>query len=159
MTLVPESADWIFKALTRGSADFPPARHEPHSLSPKSGRVHSDLRSIFKQIALPLYRLVRPLVRPLLWRLRSFMIGPLAAQLQAERDLLASFTAKLEGLGAHIHHMSSMQAELRAELNLLREELSHLQDEFYYLWDDLNFERRSMQSQLAKDTQHNIEAK
>jgi hypothetical protein len=128
MTPVPEPAEWILRALThrRGSENFTaPAREPPE---------RSNLRSILKQALLPLYRPIRPFVRPPLWRLRAFMTGPFATERQAERDLLAGLTAKLGALGADIHRISSMQAQLREELDQMRDELNSelelIQDQF-----------------------------
>jgi hypothetical protein len=117
MTPVPEPAEWILRALTnrRGSENFAaPAREPPN---------HSNLRSILKQALLPVYRLIRPFMRPPLWRLRAFMTEPFATERQAQRDLLAGLTAKLGALGADIHRISSMQAQLREELDQMRDEL------------------------------------
>jgi len=139
MTPVPEPAEWILRALThrRGSENFTaPAREPPN---------HSNLRSILKQALLPVYRLIRPFMRPPLWRLRAFMTEPFATERHADRDLLADLTGKLGALGADIHRISSMQAQLREELDQMR--------------DELNSELELIQDQLTKNitsdgTQH-----
>jgi hypothetical protein len=127
MTPVPEPAEWILRALThrRGSENFTaPARELPK---------RSNLRSILKQALLPLYQLIRPFMRPPLWRLRAFMTEPFATERQAERDLLAGLTAKLGALD----RISSMQAQLREELDEMR--------------DELNSQLELIQHQLAKN--------
>jgi hypothetical protein len=134
MTPVPEPAEWISRALThrRGSSTAP-AHRDPPSLSRKKGSEHSNLRSILKRVLSPLYRLIRPLVRPPLWRLRTFM----TEAHRPERDLLAGLAARLLGLEADIHRISSMQAQLREELDEMR--------------DELNSQLELIQHQLAKD--------
>jgi hypothetical protein len=129
MRPVPEPAEWIFTALTRrrGSESFPaPAHRQP-----------VDLRSILKRVLLPLYRLIRPVVRPPLWRLRTFMTQPLVTEHQVERGLFAGLTAKLVGLEAEIHRISLMQAQLLEELEQMR--------------DELNSEMESIQDQLGNN--------
>jgi hypothetical protein len=75
MRPVPERAEWILRALTsrRGSENLrAPAHRQP-----------VNLRSMLKAVLFPFYRLIRPVVRPPLWRLRTFMTQPLATEYRA----------------------------------------------------------------------------
>ena len=65
------------------------------------------------------------------------MTGPLAIEHRTERDLLAGLSKRLVGFEACIHRILAMQAQLREELDQMR--------------DELNSELELIQDQLAKN--------
>lgn len=74
------------------SEEMPPERTR---ISPPA---KPSLRSIGKRLLKPLWRLVRPVVRPLLWRGRTFLLGPATqelADLRAQQQLLAEAIERL----------------------------------------------------------------
>jgi FkbM family methyltransferase len=85
------------RALAKMSAVAAPA---PEPAVPATPAVpppaprHSAIRRMARRAGLPVYRLLRPVVRPLVWRFRSFMIGPLQQEMFENRIRLDNLMAQ-----------------------------------------------------------------
>jgi FkbM family methyltransferase len=75
---------------TRGQAallETPPAQADA-----------AGLHTLLRRVAWFAYRLVRPVVRPVAWRVRSFMLGPTLGEVVAVRDTARSIEARIHAM-------------------------------------------------------------
>ena len=65
-------------------------------LAPSSASVaqRTGARSAVRQVALAAYRIVRPVVRPVIWRVRGFMVAGLTEQLQQLNERILATTER-----------------------------------------------------------------
>ena len=105
----------------------------PAAVPPPSGFG----RWLGKRIALAAYRVVRPVVRPIVWRLRSFLTNSLAEQLQRVTEQLQRVTEQLQRVTEQLQHVSarvetfgaelpSAATEVRAEMRRMAPEIEHV---------------------------------
>jgi hypothetical protein len=114
MAAVPESAEWILRAMNDQGRRADQAATRPADLVAPPEARPSPARKAVKALLLGLYRLVRPVLRPILWRTRAFFTQPVLAEITDVKQLLLAETASLR-----------RQIEIAdAELAVLRDEMS-----------------------------------
>jgi hypothetical protein len=112
MAAVPESAEWILRAMNhQGQHTDQPATPPANLIVPPE--ESSALRRGGKAVLLGLYRLARPVLRPILWRTRAFFAQPALGEIAEVKQLFLTEIASLR-------HQIEITG---AELAILRDEL------------------------------------
>jgi FkbM family methyltransferase len=93
MVLVTAERDALREANFRAeAAREQEARHQQQQMAALAARSRRGWRGVARWAVLAPYKLVRPVVRPVFWRLRSFMTGDLAEQMRALHDRINSLS-------------------------------------------------------------------
>ena len=115
MAAVPESAEWILRAMNDQDRRTDQTATRPADLVTPPEDHPSPVRKVGKALLLGLYRLVRPVLRPILWRARTFFTQPALAEIADVKQLFLAETASLR------HQIEIAGAELAVLRDELRE--------------------------------------
>jgi FkbM family methyltransferase len=104
-------------APTTATAPVAPITPAAASAQPLQSHWKAVLKQWARPIARAAYRLVKPLARPIVFRLRAYMTEPIRLELQRTQQLLDSgIDAALQSV---LHHQHAQQQQLRAHLQEL----------------------------------------
>ncbi len=116
------------RALDKASAPPAPVAAPPPAAPPLPVSRQPGFRGMIRRVLLSIYRLLRPVLRPPLWRIRSFLIGPLQQELLEHRIRLDDLIARSGSgaLGDQSLVVAMEQALMTLALENAREPLSPL---------------------------------
>jgi hypothetical protein len=66
---------------------------------------HLRRDSLMRSLARLCYSIVRPVARPIMWRVRTFMLGDATGELRATRERLENLERHLENLERHLENL------------------------------------------------------
>jgi FkbM family methyltransferase len=90
-------------------------RHQQQQKATLAARSRRGWRGVARWAVIAPYKLVRPVVRPAFWRLRSFMTGDLAEQVRALHDRIDS-QSPAQRVGTEIGRLMEEMQQLRAQI-------------------------------------------
>ncbi len=117
---VQEEAERLERLFAeRQPSEGPPGLHAVDSETASTTGIRP--RALVKALLRPFWRAVKPLIRPLAWRARGFLIGPTQERL-AELSNVQARLAELSNVPARLAELSDLQQRLGESTRLLAEQ-------------------------------------